>query len=213
MRGAGVEAYSRVLKQAVERVEHLVRQEEEELAVKCPAERSADGSFASQPTSSRSTTRSSPRQSSIIQPILSIELDHQPLLQIIRRLPHDLGVGILKDVTPANLDVALSGRGAESRLRTEVDKLATEVALVLRDVLVEGGGETGVVPGGRLGAVTRREQVSLRSTRHKKKENRTCDRQSRPSQSRSSASPSPRAKDRAAKPTEAAPSSCCRWDP
>lgn len=57
-----------------------------------------------------------------------------------------------------NLDVALARRRAERRLRAEVDELAAEVALVLRDVLVERGGEARVVPGCRFRAVVVRSQ-------------------------------------------------------
>jgi hypothetical protein len=52
--------------------------------------------------------------------------------------------------------VALARNGPEGGLGSEVDELSTEVALVLGHVLVERGGQTGVVPGGGLWSRWRR---------------------------------------------------------
>lgn len=123
----GEATHCRVLEQAVEGVEHLVRQEEEELS----------------------------RKSSVVESVLALELDHEALLEVVRRLAHDLGVAVLEDVRAADLDVALAGRRTEGGLRAEVDELAAEVALVLRHVLVERRGQARVVPGRRLGAAER----------------------------------------------------------
>lgn len=99
----------RVLKQAVERIEHLVRKQEKEFS----------------------------RQSSIVQTILSVKLDHQPLLEILGCLPHHFGVRVLENVISANLDVALSGKNPERWLRSEVNELASKVTLVLRHILIQ----------------------------------------------------------------------------
>jgi len=77
-----------------------------------------------------------PRKTTIIQPIFSIEFDHQPLLEVIRRLSHNLRIAILKDVVPSHFDLAITRLRAQSGLRTEVNEFAPEVALVLRDILV-----------------------------------------------------------------------------
>ena len=53
----------------------------------------------------------------------------------------------------AHLDVTLATDNAQCRLRSEVDELATEVALVLRYVLVQRGRQSRIVPGGGLGIV------------------------------------------------------------
>ena len=99
----------RVLEQAVERVEHLVREEEEELA----------------------------RETAVIETILAVELDHQPFLQIGSRLPRNFRERILENVRSPDLDVTLPRHDPHSRLRAEVDELPPEVSLVLRDVLVQ----------------------------------------------------------------------------
>lgn len=49
--------------------------------------------------------------------------------------------------------MALSGHDPQGRLRAEVDQLATEVTLVLRNALIERRRQTGVVPSGCLGIV------------------------------------------------------------
>jgi hypothetical protein len=46
----------------------------------------------------------------------------------------------------SNLDMALARKNAQSGLRTEVDELPSEVALVLRYVLVKGRRQTRIVP-------------------------------------------------------------------
>lgn len=102
-------AYSRVLEQTVERVEHLVRQQEEELS----------------------------RQSSVIQTIFSVELDHQSLLEVVWCLAHNLGVRIFEDVSSTNFDVTLTRRRTKGGLRSEVDEFSSEVSLVLRYILIE----------------------------------------------------------------------------
>ena len=50
----------------------------------------------------------------------------------------------------ADLDVALSRENAECWLRPEIDQLAAEIAFVLWHVLVQGGWEAWIVPGGGL---------------------------------------------------------------
>jgi hypothetical protein len=99
----------RILEQSIKRLEQLVRQQEEKL--------SAD--------------------TAIIQAFLVVEAYHEPLLEVVGRLPHDLGIAVLKYVVTSDLDVALSRNRPKSWLGTEVDQLSTEIALVLRYVLVE----------------------------------------------------------------------------
>jgi hypothetical protein len=107
-----------------------------------------------------------PRESSVIESILAVKLDHEPLLEVVGSLAHDLGVAVLEDVRAADLDVALSGRWAQGGLRAEVDELASEIALVLGDVLVERRRKAGIVPGGRLGAEDMWRQGESSRRRH-----------------------------------------------
>ena len=79
---------------------------------------------------------SSPRQSSIVQTVFSVELDHQPLLQIVGVLPHDLGIRVLKNVVSSNFDMALARQYPKSGLRPEVNQFTSEIPFVLWDVLV-----------------------------------------------------------------------------
>ena len=149
----GVVVDGRVLEQAVERIEHFVREKEEELPIEANQRRdeSASSNRLDHLSSLSNDSKSnSPRQSSVIQPILSLKLDHQPLLQIVRRLPHDLRVRPFEDALPRDLDVALSRDGTKRWLGSEVDELPSEVSLVLRNVLVEGGGQSRIVPSGGL---------------------------------------------------------------
>jgi hypothetical protein len=60
----GVVVVCGVLEQAIEGVEHLMREKEEKLS----------------------------GETTVIQTILAIEFNHQPLLQVISRLTHNLGV-------------------------------------------------------------------------------------------------------------------------
>ena len=97
----GIVVLGRVLEQKAEGVVHLVREEEEEFSaaksIKSPA---------------RKRQMRVPRGDIIIPTFFTIELDHQPLLQIIRALFHDLGVTILKDMVSANLDLAVPRLGS-----------------------------------------------------------------------------------------------------
>jgi len=78
-----------------------------------------------------------PRKTAVVQAVFTVELDHQALLQIRRALAHDLGIRILKDIIATDLDVTLSRHDPQSGLGSEVDQLATEVTLVLRNTLVQ----------------------------------------------------------------------------
>ena len=71
-----------------------------------------------------------PGKTIIIQPMLSIEFDHQPLLEFVRCLPHDLPVAILKDAVPPHFDLAVTELRAQRGLRTEVNEFTPEVALI-----------------------------------------------------------------------------------
>jgi len=125
----------RVLEQAVEWVEHLVGEEEEELSVgtlEGPC-RFMHGAGA-------------PRNATIIQPRFALERDHQPLLEVIGALAHHLCVSILKDIISSDFNMHIPSGTAHSWLRAEVNQLAAEIALVLRDVSVERGRQTWVVP-------------------------------------------------------------------
>lgn len=115
----------RVLKQTVEGVEHLMRQQEEEFS----------------------------GQTTVIQTVFAIELDHQALLQVTSTLSHDLVVRVLEDMTSADLNVALAGNNPQCRLGPEVDQLPPEITLVLRHVLIQRRRQPGVVPRGGLGVV------------------------------------------------------------
>lgn len=121
----GVVIMRRVLKKTIEWVKHLVRKQEEELS----------------------------GETAIIQAIFTIELDHQPLLQIVGALAHNFGVAILEDVRAPDLHMALAAQDPQSRLRTEVDKLPPKVTLVLRNILVERRRQSRVIPSGGLGVV------------------------------------------------------------
>ena len=87
-------------------IEHLMREKEEEFS----------------------------RDTSVIETIFTVELDHQTFLQVTRRLPHNLSVGVLKDVISPDLDLAVARLSAHGRLTPEVDELPAEVTLVLRHV-------------------------------------------------------------------------------
>jgi len=54
-------------------------------------------------------------------------------------LPHDLYIAILEDVISPNFDLAIAGLRAERWLTSEIDELSSEIALVLWDVLIQGG--------------------------------------------------------------------------
>jgi len=111
-----------VLEKAVEWVEHLVGKQEEELS----------------------------RQTTIIETILTVKLDHQSLLQVGCRLSHNLSIGILEDGTTSYFDMALARQDSQCWLRTEVDKLPSEIPLVLGYSLIERRWQARVVPGGSL---------------------------------------------------------------
>ena len=74
------------------------------------------------------------RQTTVVQTVLSVELDHQPLLQVIGSLTHDLRIRIFEDMSSSNLDVALTRNWSKSRLRSKVDELPSEISLVLRHI-------------------------------------------------------------------------------
>lgn len=57
------------------------------------------------------------RDSSVVETVLAVELDHQPLLEVVWLLTHNLGVRVFEDVRTAHLDVALARNRAESGLR------------------------------------------------------------------------------------------------
>ena len=112
--GVGVDLESvvvmcRIFKQTIEGIKHLVGKQEEEFS----------------------------GETSVIKTVFTIELDHQSLLEVGSALPHDLVVGILENMRSAHLDVTLTTNNAERWLRPEVDELATEIALVLRHVLIQ----------------------------------------------------------------------------
>ena len=81
--------------------------------------------------------RHKPRKSAIIQSILPFKLDHELLFEIVGRLPHNFRIAVLKYAIAPNFDLAMSGLCTHSRLRTEVDQLSAEIALVLRYICIE----------------------------------------------------------------------------
>lgn len=88
----------RVLEQTVERVEHLVREQEEEFSLELSA----------LPLMEPCNSVSLPRETSVIETVFTLELDHQPLLEVVRALSHNFGVRSLKDVFSRHLDVTLT---------------------------------------------------------------------------------------------------------
>ncbi len=128
----GIVVVRRVLEETVERIEHFVGKKEEELA----------------------------RETTVVEAVLAVELDHEALLQIGGGLPGYLSERVLEDVGTPDLDVALAREDAHGGLRPEVDQLPPEVTLVLRHVLVQGGRQARVVPGRRLGVVVDKVDTS-----------------------------------------------------
>jgi hypothetical protein len=110
--------------------------------------------------------RNLPRKTSVIQTIFTLELDHQPLLEIIWTLPHDLGITALKDIVSRHLDVTLTSVGPKSRLRSEVDKLPPKVSLVLGNILVKRRGKSRIVPSSCFGVVVDKVHSCSRSESH-----------------------------------------------
>ena len=94
-----------------------------------------------------------PRETTVIETVLAIELDHQALLEITRSLPHDLRVTVLEDVVTSNLDLTVARLSTHGGLTSEVDKLPAEVALVLRHISIERRWQTRIVPCRRLRVV------------------------------------------------------------
>jgi hypothetical protein len=87
-----------------------------------------------------------PGKTSVIQPIFTLKLDHQSLLQVVRRLPHNLAITTLKNILTRYLDMALTGIRPQCGLGSEVDQLSSEITLVLGRVLVERGRQSRIVP-------------------------------------------------------------------
>ncbi len=95
----------RVLDQAVARVEHLVRKEEGPLA----------------------------GDAAVVERVLALELDHEPLAEVLRLETHDRREPVLEDPPAAHAHVALGvGDQAHRQLASEVDDLPPVVPLVLR---------------------------------------------------------------------------------
>ena len=117
--------HDRVFEKTVEWVEHIVRQQEEEL--------------------SGNTT--------VVQTFFTIELDHKSLLQVIGCLSHNLLIRVFKDMISSNLDVTLSRQNTQSRLRSKVDDFSSKVTLVLGNILVQRRRQTRVVPCGSFRVV------------------------------------------------------------
>jgi hypothetical protein len=107
-----------------------------------------------------------PRKTSVIETVLTLELDHQPLFQIIRSLPHDLGITTLEDIVSRHLDMTLTRVGPKSGLRSEVDEFPPKVSLVLGYILVERGRKSWIVPSGGLCVVVDKVYSSSRSETH-----------------------------------------------
>ena len=84
--------------------------------------------------------RHKPRKPAIIQSILSFKLDYESLFEIGGRLPHNFRIAVLEYVVASNFDqfdLTISRLCTHSRLRTEVDQLSAEIALVLRHICIE----------------------------------------------------------------------------
>jgi hypothetical protein len=158
-----------------------------------------------------------PRQSSIIKPILTVKLDHQALLQVVRRLSHDLGITVLEDMVSSDLDLTISRLCTKGGLTSEIDELSSEIALILRDILIQGRRKSWVVP--RCGLVIvnsvhteYQKPLTLVSIKCRQinipgpKSGTHCDPQSTLSLSRLASSPTQTEADQAERQAEAAPS-------
>jgi hypothetical protein len=79
-----------------------------------------------------------PRDTTVIEAILAIELDHEALLKVAGRLAHNLDITVPRQVIASNCHLAITRLSAHSRLGMEVNEFAAEIPLVLlRDVHVE----------------------------------------------------------------------------
>lgn len=78
-----------------------------------------------------------PRETTVVQTVFTIKLDHQALLEVTRRLAHNLMIRVLENVRSPDLDVALTRHNPQCGLRPEVDQFPPKVTLVLRHVLVQ----------------------------------------------------------------------------
>src|SRR6266702_6134409 len=107
-----------------------------------------------------------PREAAVIKTILTLKLDHESLFEIVGCLAHDLGIAVLKYVVTPNFDLAIAWLRTHRRLRTEVDQLAAEIALVLRHVCIERRRQPRVVPCCRLGVVINKVHTSCCSEPH-----------------------------------------------
>jgi hypothetical protein len=85
-----------------------------------------------------------PGKTTIVETIFALKLDHQTLLEISGRLAHNLMVRVLEYVRSADLHMTLSRNRAKSRLGSKVDQLPTEIALVLRNTLIQAAGQARV---------------------------------------------------------------------
>ena len=78
-----------------------------------------------------------PRQTTVIQAIFSIELDHQPFLEVGRSLPHDFRVAILENVVTPDFDLTVTRLSTHSGLTSEVYEFPPEVTLVLWHISIK----------------------------------------------------------------------------
>lgn len=101
-----------------------------------------------------------PRKTSVVETVFALELDHKPLLEVIGRLAHDLGVAVLEDVVTPDLDLTVAGLVAHCGLAAEVDELPAEVTLVLRHVGIQRRRQARVVPRRRLRVVVHEVHAS-----------------------------------------------------
>ena len=96
-----------------------------------------------------------PHKSAIIQSIrvLPFKLDHDAPFEIVGPQSHNFYIAVLKYVVSSNFNLAISRVCTHSRLRTEVDQLSGEIALVLRYIWIERRRKPWVIPRYRLGVV------------------------------------------------------------
>jgi len=106
------------------------------------------------------------RQSTIIKTIFAIKLDHQTLLKISRCLSHNFGIRVFKDASSSNFDMTLSWYRSQSRLRAEIDKFSSEIALVLRYILIQATRQSWIVPSGSFGIVINKINPSCTRQSH-----------------------------------------------
>lgn len=90
-----------------------------------------------------------PRNTTVIQPILRLELNHQPALKIFPAHAHHRRETVFQHPSSSYLKLTFAVAYTHLWLRAEVDKLSSIIALVLWSVGIELSRRTRIVPGCR----------------------------------------------------------------